>query len=143
MNSTTLFTDVKLLDRPIPPTPFREVRYLENVDRIRQTVSKARKHPCTSTKLPEIISPDSSLHPYTEPIGVSPMELRTISLLLVQHPLLPPTLTMPTLQAQVPKQQLHRLQLPPPYLAAGPLWVAWSIALILELLMLAPLLPTT
>jgi hypothetical protein len=143
ISSTTLFTDVKLLDLPIPQTPFKEVRYLENVDRIRQTASKALKHPCTSTKLPETISPDSSLHPFTEPTGVSPMELRTISLLLDQHPLLPPTLTMPTLLVQPPKQQLHRLLLPLPYLAAGPLWVVWSIAPILELLMLGPHPPTT
>ena len=120
MNSTTPFTDVKLLDLPIPPIPFREVRYLENVDRIRQIVSKVPKHPCTFTKLPETILPASSLHPFTEPTGVSPMEHKTISLLLVQHPLLPLTLTMRTLQAQVPKLQQLLLLLPPPYPAAGP-----------------------
>ena len=120
ISSTTLFTDVKLLDLPIPPIPFREVRYLENVDRIRQIVSKVPKHPCTFTKLPETISPDNSLHPSTEPTGVSPMEHKTISLLLVQHPLPLLTSTMPTLQAQLPKLQQHLLLLPRPYPAAGP-----------------------
>jgi len=143
ISSTTLFTDVKLLDLPIPPIPFREVRYLENVDRIRQIVSKVLKHPCTFTKLPETISPDNSLHLFTEPTGVSPMEHKTISLLLVQHLLLHLTSTMPTLQAQLPKLQQHLLLLPLRYPAAGPRWGAWSMILILELLMLdLPLLTT-
>lgn len=132
MSSTTISTDVRLLDLPTPPTLFKEVRYLVNVDQTRQTVSKVPKHPCTSTKLQATISLDEVLHQSTGLIGVSPMAPKTISLLLVPHQLLRPVSIMLMRLGQLLKRKRHLLLPPPLSLAAGPLWVVWSTIPILE-----------